>query len=96
MDQDQFASLVIEEMDGNAALARHFDVSSAAISQWKINGIPRDKLKLLRLTHPEQIARAEAKLADLLSQHPSAESGTDEPANYGRRKDDLVGATPST
>lgn len=36
------------ERGRSEALAKHFEVSKAAVSQWKTNGVPVDKMKAIR------------------------------------------------
>lgn len=36
------------ESGRSVALANHFNVSKAAVSQWKTNGVPVDKMKAVR------------------------------------------------
>ena len=39
----------LEEEKGRlTALAAHFAVTASAVSQWKSNGVPRDKMKAVR------------------------------------------------
>lgn len=44
---------VIERLGGNARTAEFFDVTPGAVSQWLRNGVPSDKLKILKLARPE-------------------------------------------
>jgi len=37
-----------DEKGRSAALAAHFALTASAVSQWKSNGVPRDKLKAVR------------------------------------------------
>lgn len=76
---DQFACQVIADLGGTAETGRLFEVSSAAVSQWRENGIPKDKLKLLRLTHPDVITAVARKLneevAEVTAEHLREASG---------------------
>lgn len=47
------ASEVIDELGGTAETARLCEVSPAAVSQWRLNGMPKSQLKYLRLAKPE-------------------------------------------
>lgn len=40
---------IIEQLGGTAETARICEVSMAAVSQWKTNGIPKTQLKFLML-----------------------------------------------
>ena len=44
---------IIETLGGTAETARICDVSMAAVSQWKTNGIPKTQLRYLKLAKPE-------------------------------------------
>ncbi len=37
-----------DEKGRSAALAAHFSLTPSAVSQWKINGVPRDKMRAVR------------------------------------------------
>ena len=47
------AIAVIEQLGGNAMTAAICEVSKAAVSQWRHNGIPKMQRRFLKLTHPE-------------------------------------------
>jgi len=44
---------IIEKLGGTAETARICDVSMAAVSQWRTNGIPKTQLKFLKLAKPK-------------------------------------------
>jgi len=44
---------IIEKLGGTAETARICDVSMAAVSQWRTNGIPKTQLKFLKLEKPK-------------------------------------------
>jgi phage terminase Nu1 subunit (DNA packaging protein) len=44
---------IIELLGGTAETARICDVSMAAVSQWKIKGIPKTQLRFLKLAKPK-------------------------------------------
>lgn len=48
---------VIENLGGNAKTAVICEVSRAAVSQWRHNGIPRAQLKFLKATQPDAFVR---------------------------------------
>ncbi|CAM2151312.1 hypothetical protein PT2222_250163 [Paraburkholderia tropica] len=50
---DLDASRIIDDLGGTGDVARLFDLSDAAVSQWRRNGIPRPWLRLIRLTRPD-------------------------------------------
>lgn len=47
------SSQIIDSLGGTAETARICDVSMAAVSQWKLNGIPKAQLRYLKLAKPE-------------------------------------------
>lgn len=49
---DPEAIEVIGKLGGNAKTAEICDVSPAAVSQWRHNGIPKAQRKFLLLAHP--------------------------------------------
>jgi alpha-beta hydrolase superfamily lysophospholipase len=44
---------LIEKLGGNAKTAVLCEVSKAAVSQWRHNGIPKTQLKFIRAVRPE-------------------------------------------
>lgn len=44
---------LIEKLGGNAKTAELCEVSKAAVSQWRHNGIPRGQLKYLKAVRPD-------------------------------------------
>ena len=44
---------VIEKLGGNAKAAELCEVSPAAVSQWRYNGVPKGQLKFIRLARPD-------------------------------------------
>lgn len=44
---------IIDAIGGVAETARLCDISMAAVSQWKENGVPKTQLKFLQLARPE-------------------------------------------
>lgn len=44
---------VIERLGGNAKTATLCEVSPAAVSQWRHNGIPKAQIKFLKAVRPE-------------------------------------------
>jgi hypothetical protein len=53
MDQDQEAGRVIDALGGTGEVARLCEVSDAAVSQWRRDGIPKARIQFLRLARPE-------------------------------------------
>lgn len=47
---------VIEKLGGNAKTAELCEVSPAAVSQWRHNGVPKGQLKFIRLARPDLFA----------------------------------------
>jgi hypothetical protein len=46
-------SLIIDQLGGNTAVAKLFNVSSQAVSKWRNDGIPDARLMYLRLAYPD-------------------------------------------
>jgi len=44
---------IIDALGGNVPVARIFDISDAAVSQWRKNGIPKPNLMYLRRAYPK-------------------------------------------
>lgn len=59
MDPTLTPSQIISAFGGTAAIAQLCEVSPAAVSQWRQNGIPKPRMQFLRLAKPE-VFRAEA------------------------------------
>jgi hypothetical protein len=55
------ANRIIDELGGTGAVAKLCDVSEPAVSQWRANGIPPLRLKLLRYQRPKVFRRLEAE-----------------------------------
>ncbi len=53
---------IIDALDGTAEVSRLCDISMPAVSQWRINGIPKAQLKFLKLAKPKVFK----KLAELV------------------------------
>jgi hypothetical protein len=49
-------SAKIDLMGGTAAVAKVFDISEAAISQWRTHGIPKARRMYLELAYPDLFA----------------------------------------
>lgn len=47
------AARLIERLDGGSSAARFFGVTKGAVSQWLVNGIPKDKIRILKAERPE-------------------------------------------
>lgn len=54
------ACRVIDALGGTGEVAKLCEVSDAAVSQWRHDGIPRARLQFLRLAHPEVFTTAKA------------------------------------
>jgi predicted transcriptional regulator len=61
MDTNLSADEVIDAFGGTAAVAKIFEISDAAVSQWRSSpaGIPKGRLMYLRLLKPELFAVAQ-------------------------------------
>jgi hypothetical protein len=56
MDQDtrdHIADLIIDGLGGTVAVAKLCEIDPSAVSQWRWDGIPRNRLKYLRLARPK-------------------------------------------
>ena len=53
MEFDQEACRVIDALGGTGAVAQLCEVTDAAVSQWRKDGIPKARLQYLRLAKPE-------------------------------------------
>ena len=49
-------SQIIDQLGGNTAVAKLFNVSSQAVSKWRNDGIPDARLMYLRLAYPHLFA----------------------------------------
>jgi hypothetical protein len=52
-DAAKIANIVIDRLGGTSATARLCEVKPPSVSDWRHSGIPKDKLKILRLTRPD-------------------------------------------
>ena len=53
MENNPEASRIIDALGGTGEVARMCEVSDAAVSQWRKDGIPRARLQYLRLARPD-------------------------------------------
>jgi len=53
MNTSESPSELIDKAGGTAKVAELCDVSMAAVSQWRDNGIPKARLMFLRLARPD-------------------------------------------
>jgi hypothetical protein len=53
------ASQIIDALGGTAKVATLCEVSMAAVSQWREDGIPKPRLMYLRLARPEVFPKPE-------------------------------------
>ena len=49
-------SSIIDQLGGNTAVAKVFNVSSQAVSKWRHEGIPDARMMYLRLAYPDLFA----------------------------------------
>ena len=54
-------SEIIDAFGGTSVVAEMFGVTTGAISQWRVNGIPDARLMYLRLLRPEAFLRGTEK-----------------------------------
>lgn len=60
---DQEACRVIDALGGTGEVARLCEVSDAAVSQWRHDGIPKARLQYLRLARPGVFDASKEKAA---------------------------------
>ena len=53
------ANKIIDELGGTCAVASICEVTTGAVSQWRLTGIPKPRLMYLRLLRPEVFERIE-------------------------------------
>lgn len=59
MDKDLTPDEIIDALGGTSKVAQMCDVTDSAVSQWRVNGIPKPQLRFLRLARPEVFAALE-------------------------------------
>ena len=47
------ANKIIDDFGGTGAVAELFDVTTGAVSQWRLSGIPKARLMYLKLLRPD-------------------------------------------
>lgn len=57
-------SKIIDELGGTAKVAALCEVSMAAVSQWRDDGIPKSRLMFLRLARPEVFKEPKRRKSD--------------------------------
>lgn len=60
MDKDLTPDEIIDALGGTSKVAQMCDVTDSAVSQWRVNGIPKPQLRFLRLARPEVFATLES------------------------------------
>lgn len=56
MDKQPTPDEIIDALGGTSKVAEMSDVTDSAVSQWRVNGIPKHQLKFLRLSKPSVFA----------------------------------------
>jgi len=56
MDKQPTPDEIIDALGGTSTVAKMSDVTDSAVSQWRVNGIPKPQLKFLRLANPAVFA----------------------------------------
>ena len=56
MDKQPTPDEIIDALGGTSKVAEMSDVTDSAVSQWRVNGIPKHQLKFLRLARPAVFA----------------------------------------
>lgn len=51
---------IIDALGGTSAVAELFDVTTGAVSQWRLNGIPDARLMYLRVARPDVLKKSKA------------------------------------
>lgn len=54
-------SKLIDKLGGTAKVAKLCEVSRAAVSQWRNDGIPRARLMFIKVVRPDVFARLKRK-----------------------------------
>lgn len=63
-------SKIIDELGGTAKVADLCEVSMAAVSQWRMDGIPKPRLMFLRLARPDVFGTPKRRKADKVAPPP--------------------------
>lgn len=53
-------SQLIDALGGTGAVSKLFNLTTGAVSQWRVNGIPDSRLMYLRLLRPDLFEPAKA------------------------------------
>lgn len=53
---------IIDALGGTSKVAELSDVTDSAVSQWRVNGIPKHQMKFLRLARAAVFASLEAQV----------------------------------
>lgn len=61
---------IIDALGGTSEVAKMFQIKPPSVSEWRKNGIPKDKLQILRLTRPDVFAQLEAMRAEGVKSRP--------------------------
>lgn len=60
MDATETPTEIIQRLGGPAKTAELCEISTQAVSQWRINGIPRARLQFLKLARPDVFSQVAA------------------------------------
>lgn len=55
---------IVERLGGPGAVAKRFDISDAAVQQWKVNGLPELRQLQISLFNPEALAGTRYEVKD--------------------------------
>jgi hypothetical protein len=53
MDKQTSANTLIARLGGTTSAAKYFEIEPPSVSEWRDNGIPKARMQLLRVAHPE-------------------------------------------
>lgn len=53
MVMEKDANQIIDALGGTSKVARIFEISTAAVAQWRKNGIPKYPMREIKRDHPE-------------------------------------------
>ena len=77
MDKQPTPDEIIDALGGTSTVAKMSDVTDSAVSQWRVNGIPKYQLRFLRVAKPDVFAALGCRDTSprRRSTDPSPESG---------------------
>jgi len=73
MDKQLTPDEIIDALGGTSKVAAIADVTDSAVSQWRVNGIPKHQLKFLRLACPVAFASLDGAVAAQIPRRRAAD-----------------------